>query len=120
MKSETLEGLGSCRQAFDPDGPGLLALDSSRDCFGAQRPKRRKLHIVASPSLGLPCRSAPNSNAILPACPKAVPSYPPDRKGQERGMSFPKKGKFFPKPDGDGSSDFILDDQAFAMKLLRR
>ena len=37
--------------------------------------------------------------------------------GQERGMSFPKKGKSFPKRDGDGSSDFILDDHAFAMKI---
>jgi hypothetical protein len=33
-------------------------------------------------------------------------------------MSFPKKGKFFPKRDGDGRrSDFILDDHAFAMKI---
>jgi len=32
-------------------------------------------------------------------------------------MSFPKKGKSFPKRDGDGSSDFILDDHAFAMKI---
>jgi len=37
--------------------------------------------------------------------------------GQERGMSFPKKGKSFPKRDGDGSSDFSLDDHAFAMKI---
>jgi hypothetical protein len=44
--------------------------------------------------------------------------------GQERGMSFPKKGKsfpkkgkFFPKRDGDGRSDFNLDDRAFAMKI---
>jgi hypothetical protein len=44
--------------------------------------------------------------------------------GQERGMSFPKKGKsfpkkgkYFPKRDGDGSSDFNLDDHAFAMKI---
>ena len=35
--------------------------------------------------------------------------------GQERGMSFPKKGKSFPKRDGDGRSDF--DDQAFAKKI---
>ena len=32
-------------------------------------------------------------------------------------MSFPKKGKSFPKRDGDGSSDFRLDDRAFAMKI---
>jgi len=32
-------------------------------------------------------------------------------------MSFPKKGKFFPKRGGDGSSDFSLDDHAFAMKI---
>src|SRR6266481_9290115 len=32
-------------------------------------------------------------------------------------MSFPKKGKFFPKNGGDGSSDFSLDDHAFAMKI---
>jgi len=32
-------------------------------------------------------------------------------------MSFPKKGKSFPKRDGDGSSDFSLDDHAFAMKI---
>jgi hypothetical protein len=44
--------------------------------------------------------------------------------GQERGMSFPKKGKSFPKKGksfpkggGDGSSDFSLDDHAFAMKI---
>jgi hypothetical protein len=37
--------------------------------------------------------------------------------GQERGMSFPKKGKSFPKREGDGSSDFSLDDHAFAMKI---
>jgi hypothetical protein len=37
--------------------------------------------------------------------------------GQERGMSFPKKGKSFPKRGGDGSSDFSLDDHAFAMKI---
>jgi hypothetical protein len=44
--------------------------------------------------------------------------------GQERGMSFPKKGKSFPKKgksfpkrDGDGGSDFNLDDRAFAMKI---
>ena len=32
-------------------------------------------------------------------------------------MSFPKKGKSFPKRDGDGRSDFSLDDQAFAKKI---
>jgi len=32
-------------------------------------------------------------------------------------MSFPKKGKSFPKRDGDGSADFSLDDHAFAMKI---
>jgi hypothetical protein len=32
-------------------------------------------------------------------------------------MSFPKKGKSFPKRGGDGSSDFSLDDHAFAMKI---
>jgi hypothetical protein len=44
--------------------------------------------------------------------------------GQERGMSFPKKGnslpkkgKSFPKRDGNGGSDFSLDDHAFAMKI---
>jgi len=44
--------------------------------------------------------------------------------GQERGMSFPKKGKsfpkkgkLFPKRNGDGRSDFNLDDRAFAMKI---
>src|SRR5712671_1134366 len=58
-----------------------------------------------------------HSNAILPASPKAVPSYPPDPTGQEGGMSFPKKGKSFPKWGGDGSSDFSLDDHAFAMKI---
>jgi hypothetical protein len=36
---------------------------------------------------------------------------------QERGMSFPKKVKSFPKGDGDGSSDFGLDDHSFAMKI---
>src|SRR5882757_8653562 len=65
-----------------------------------------------------------HSNAILPASPKAVPSYPPDPTGQEGGMSFPKKGKSFPKTGksfpkrgGDRSSDFSLDDHAFAMKI---
>src|SRR6195256_1027076 len=65
-----------------------------------------------------------HSNATLPASPKAVPSYPPDPTGQEGGMSFPKKGqsfpktgKSFPKRGGDGSSDFSLDDHAFAMKI---
>jgi hypothetical protein len=44
--------------------------------------------------------------------------------GQERGMSFskkgksfPKKGNSFPKRDGDGGSNFNLDDRAFAMKI---
>jgi hypothetical protein len=37
--------------------------------------------------------------------------------GQERGMSFPKKGKFFPKRGGDGGSDFNLDDHAFALQI---
>jgi hypothetical protein len=32
-------------------------------------------------------------------------------------MSFPKKGKSFPKRRGDGGSDFRLDDHAFAMKI---
>ena len=32
-------------------------------------------------------------------------------------MSFPKKGKSFPKRDGDGSSKFSLDDHGFAMKI---
>jgi hypothetical protein len=32
-------------------------------------------------------------------------------------MSFPKKGKSFPKRDGGGRSDFRLDDQAFAKKI---
>jgi hypothetical protein len=35
----------------------------------------------------------------------------------KKGKSFPKKGKYFPKRDGDGSSDFNLDDHAFAMKI---
>jgi hypothetical protein len=35
----------------------------------------------------------------------------------KKGKSFPKKGKFFPKRDGVGSSDFSLDDHAFAMKI---
>ena len=35
----------------------------------------------------------------------------------KKGKSFPKKGKSFPKRDGDGSSDFSLDDHAFAMKI---
>jgi hypothetical protein len=33
------------------------------------------------------------------------------------GKSFPKKGKSFPKRDGDGGSNFNLDDRAFAMKI---
>jgi hypothetical protein len=72
----------------------------------------------------LPNQSAPNSNAILLAFAKALPSYPPDGKGQERGMSFPKraspfpkKGKSFPKRVRAGVSDFSLDDHAFAMKI---
>jgi hypothetical protein len=32
-------------------------------------------------------------------------------------MSFPKKGKSFPKRGGDGSSNFSLDDHGFAMKI---
>src|SRR5690349_18493611 len=32
-------------------------------------------------------------------------------------MSFPKRGKSFPKRDGNGASDFRLDDHAFAMKI---
>ena len=35
----------------------------------------------------------------------------------KKGKSFPKKGKSFPKRDGDGGSDFNLDDRAFAMKI---
>jgi hypothetical protein len=35
----------------------------------------------------------------------------------KKGKSFPKKGKSFPKSGGNGSSDFSLDDQAFAMKI---
>ena len=35
----------------------------------------------------------------------------------KKGKSFPKKGKSFPKRGGDGSSDFSLDDHAFAMKI---
>ena len=35
----------------------------------------------------------------------------------KKGKSFPKRGKFFPKRGGDGSSDFSLDDRAFAMKI---
>jgi hypothetical protein len=64
----------------------------------------------------LPSQSAPNLNSKLLAFPKALPSYPPDRKGQERGMSFPKKGKSlpkkgksFPKRGGDANSNFNLD-----------
>ena len=33
------------------------------------------------------------------------------------GKSFPKKGKSFPKMGGGGSSDFRLDDHAFALKI---
>jgi hypothetical protein len=32
-------------------------------------------------------------------------------------MSFPKKGKSFPKRGGGGGSDFSLDGHAFAMKI---
>lgn len=32
-------------------------------------------------------------------------------------MSFPKKGKSFPKENMGDSSDFNLDDRAFAMKI---
>jgi hypothetical protein len=32
-------------------------------------------------------------------------------------MSFPKKGKSFPKRGGGGGSDFNLDDHGFAMKI---
>ena len=35
----------------------------------------------------------------------------------KKGKSFPKKGKSFPKRGGEGSSDFSLDDHAFAMKI---
>jgi hypothetical protein len=35
----------------------------------------------------------------------------------KKGKSFPKKGKSFPKRGGDGSSDFRLDDHAFALKI---
>ena len=35
----------------------------------------------------------------------------------KKGKPFPKKGKFFPKSDGDGISEFNLDDHAFAMKI---
>ena len=35
----------------------------------------------------------------------------------KKGKSFPKKGKSFPKRDGNGGSDFSLDDHAFAMKI---
>jgi hypothetical protein len=35
----------------------------------------------------------------------------------KKGKSFPKKGKSFPKRGGNGSSDFSLDDHAFAMKI---
>ena len=35
----------------------------------------------------------------------------------KKGQSFPKTGKSFPKRGGDGSSDFSLDDHAFAMKI---
>ena len=32
-------------------------------------------------------------------------------------MSFPKKGKSFPKGGEGGGSDFSVDDRAFAMKI---
>jgi hypothetical protein len=32
-------------------------------------------------------------------------------------MSFPKKGKSFPKSGSGGGSDFSIDDHAFAMKI---
>jgi len=32
-------------------------------------------------------------------------------------MSFPKKGKSFPKGGSDGGSSFSIDDHAFAMKI---
>jgi hypothetical protein len=32
-------------------------------------------------------------------------------------MSFPKKGKSFPRRGGNDSSDFSLDDHAFAMRI---
>jgi hypothetical protein len=32
-------------------------------------------------------------------------------------MSFPKKGKSFPKRGSGGGSDFSVDDHAFAMKI---
>jgi hypothetical protein len=35
----------------------------------------------------------------------------------KKGKSFPKKGKSFPKRDGNGSSNFNLDDRAFAMRI---
>ena len=35
----------------------------------------------------------------------------------KKGKSFPKRGKSFPKRRGDGSSDFSLDDHAFAIKI---
>jgi len=35
-----------------------------------------------------------------PVSPKTAVSYPPDRNEQEGGMSFPKRGKFFPRCPG--------------------
>ena len=35
----------------------------------------------------------------------------------KKGKSFPKKGKLFPERNGDGRSDFNIDDHAFAMKI---
>jgi hypothetical protein len=37
--------------------------------------------------------------------------------GQEGGMSFPKKGKSFPKRDGSGGPNSGLNDHDFAMKI---
>ena len=36
---------------------------------------------------------------------------------KKKGKSFPKKGKSFPKRRGGGSSNFSLDDHAFAVKI---
>ena len=35
----------------------------------------------------------------------------------KKGKSFPKSGKSFPRKGGGGSSDFSVDDHAFAMKI---
>ena len=37
--------------------------------------------------------------------PKTILSYPPDRNEQEGGMSFPKRGKSFPRYSGRGGAD---------------